>query len=194
MKSIMLISLILLNTKVIWAQSNISLATGRIGIREIQNSANESVYRFYPEVAVGGQFFSKASHWEIYGGYWDENQTKILTNHVDKITYSSSAFLTGARLYLYLDGEDSHFWPVHLYSGYLHQFEKYNYVGGFGEGGDPGKDFSRNKNLIELGIGLHFAFNKKFACSVNVQKYFSIANSQFTSENWATTVGIGYCF
>jgi hypothetical protein len=140
-----------------------------------------SEYRsaFYPELQIGGSFFTRAAGWTIYWCYWTDGIERALPV-ADMITYSFTSHIVGTRL-TFFPAQTSEHWalPVGIFAGVSHHFIAGRNVGGSGIIGKPGEDFTRTSNTVEIGLNIRFPIVSPLSIRGEVQQFVRIDNDDF---------------
>ena len=183
--------LILLVPLSIRSQVDISRLSLDFGIARNYQFGGDHLYSLYPEIKLGGKFYSEILEWEILLGYWDDGITKELSQIMDHTTFSHSNLTFGSKFY-FLPGRLK--FHLFLSGGFSYKYVYKKYIGG---GFSMGKDSEIHLLSMDLGVGFRYTANPKIRIRTELNAHLSIlGNIGHLSEysNGSIKIGLDYFF
>jgi hypothetical protein len=136
------------------------------------------LYAFYPELQVGGRFFTHLAGWTVYWGYWTDGVEEPFPV-MDMTSYSYSSHIVGTRLTFFpTRGDESSPHPIGIFVGISHHFIAARCIGGSVYNGNPEQNYTRTSNTIEIGLNIRFPILSPLGIMGEVHQYFPIDNSE----------------
>jgi len=175
---------------------NVSIVSVDVGlISDFQQP--ESKYSIFPELQIGGLFFTSYLTWGLSWGYWDDGVDKPFPIR-DAFTYTYSSHVVGAHVTFFpkkvLIGW---IFPIDVNIGVSQHYIDAEYVGGTNLSGLPGKDFTEGSTMVEFGTGTGISVTKSMRLRLGVTSYVptdEILTTDFDDDRTAFKFGFEYSF
>lgn len=194
--ALLVFSVLILYKQGVEAQVTISSVSLRAGCIETRTGQYKTEMLLYPELQIGGRFFTDYFHWEFYGSYWDDGISEPF-NYPDYITYNFSARIIGCRIgFLPANVDETWRIPLEVFVGFAEHFYKAKYIGGSGYAGDIGYTYSTTMPTFELGLSVPVKLFDHIELQLEGQQYFPLEEQhhQIQHDSWAFKIGLRYLF
>jgi hypothetical protein len=183
LRPLLVIGLVLISVKATFAQLDLSTVAVKLGaIRTLFDKAlpyRDYQYALFPELQVGGPFFTRSLDWSFYWGYWSDGVDRPLPIK-DAPTYSYSSHILGVRITFLpaMAGKEMPV-PVGIFAGIASHFIRARYVGGSDLMGNPGRDYSKTSTTAEIGVNAFVQLRRRLSVTAELQQYFRLESDSF---------------
>lgn len=165
------------------SQIDVSSVTARLGvIRTLQDETYEAghLWSLYPELQLGGLFFTKSLTWGVSWGYWTDGLNHEFDNVVDHATFSQKGHIFTLRLAFEPEKVAPH-WPIplKLFAGAAKHIIFSRHIGGTDFTGRHGPDSTYYPTTLYGGLSLAFPFSSKFQFEAEVAQFVPIGDDAF---------------
>lgn len=139
------------------SQIDVSSATAKTGLtRTLWTDAgfySGHLWRFYPELEIGGHFFVPYLTWGVSWSYWSDGIDQVLPV-MDMVTYSFRSHVVAVRVGFQPQRLDREWTiPVTIFVGAAEHFIRQKYIGGLGYSGEGGEDSNKKSMTAIVGLG-----------------------------------------
>ncbi len=164
------------------AQVDVSSLTVRLGtIRTLQIETDDGrhMWALYPELQVGGMFFTTSVSWGLSWGYWTDGLDHTI-DWADHVTMSQKGHIFGLRAAFEPEKVAPH-WPIPLkiFAGVAEHIIFDQYIGGSSYTGGHLPDSTYYTTTLCGGLSLAFSVSSKLQLEAEAEQFFPISSSAY---------------